>query len=157
MRLFLIRHAPAEPRDGSDDAARPLTKKGKKQWKRAARGLERLDVRFDALLHSPLRRAVETAEQIAHLCDGRIAISARLAEPPSIELFPELAGERVALVGPEPWLSELAAILVLGAAAQGPRFDLKKGSVLRLDGELRPGGMRISSLATMKTLAALDR
>jgi phosphohistidine phosphatase len=156
MKLFLIRHAPAEPRGGpGDDAARPLTTKGKKTWKRAARGLDTLDVSFDAVLHSPMLRAVDTAKQILHLCDGKSAVSTRLAEPPSIELFAEITGERVALVGHEPWLSELAALLVLGSAAQGSRILMKKGSVLCLDGELRPGGMSIEWLLPMKALAKL--
>jgi phosphohistidine phosphatase len=156
MKLYLIRHAPAEPRGGpGEDAARQLSKKGRKRWARAARGLDRLGVRFDSVVHSPMLRAVDTAEEILRRCAGVSAVSARLAEAPGIELLAEISGECVALVGHEPWLSELAGLLVLGAPAQGSRILLKKGSVLCLDGELRPGGMQVTALLPMKVLAAI--
>jgi phosphohistidine phosphatase len=59
MDLYLIRHAIAE--DGDDDDARPLSAKGAKKFKQAVKGLRALGVRFDRVLHSPRRRAVETA------------------------------------------------------------------------------------------------
>ena len=63
MKLLLIRHATAVPSGtpGIPDDERPLTAKGKKKFRLAARGLARIVRRPDALLTSPLPRALETA------------------------------------------------------------------------------------------------
>src|SRR5919204_6466934 len=64
MRLLIIRHAIAVPRGTPDmaDDQRPLTPKGRKRFRRAARGLAAILKRPDALLSSPLPRARETAD-----------------------------------------------------------------------------------------------
>src|SRR5258708_26259643 len=73
MHLLIIRHAIAVPRGtpGIPDADRPLTPEGEKKFRQAARGLARIRKRPDALLTSPWRRALQTAEIAAHAC-GRI-------------------------------------------------------------------------------------
>ena len=63
-----MRHAiavdPGEPGIETDEV-RPLSSKGIKRTRKAARGLKRLAVPFDALLTSPLRRARQTADIVA--------------------------------------------------------------------------------------------
>lgn len=154
MELFLIRHAIAE--DGADDAARPLSAEGKKRFRREVKGLEALGVRFDRLLHSPRRRAVETAELLASLVDGECEVSALLTAAPSDELLAQLHGRTVALVGHEPHLSALLAWLLVGAPGRGA-FVLKKGGVARLEGKPAPGGMRLVALLPPKVLRELGR
>ncbi len=84
MQLFLIRHAPAVARSPRiPDATRPLTREGRKQWKRAVRGLERLGLMFDRLYHSPWLRAVETADALAHLAVGETVVTSELARRPN--------------------------------------------------------------------------
>jgi phosphohistidine phosphatase len=58
----------------------------------------------------------------------------------------------VALVGHEPMLSSLAAWLVTGDRRRGAMFEIKKGAALVLDGEPRPGGMRLVASLPPKTL-----
>jgi len=71
MELFLVRHAIAVPQaEDMDDAARPLTDEGKKRFQQIARGLDRMGVRFDRVLHSPWTRAVETADLLARVLAG---------------------------------------------------------------------------------------
>ena len=53
--------------------------------------------------------------------------------------------ERLALVGHEPYLSELASLLLCGDA-RALRLEVGKGALLRLRGELRPAGMSLSAL-----------
>ena len=68
MNLYLMRHGIAVAADEpgiSSDSARPLTPKGIKRIRRAARGLRRLGISFDAILTSPLVRARQTAEIVA--------------------------------------------------------------------------------------------
>jgi phosphohistidine phosphatase len=153
MDLFLIRHAPAEPRDADiPDASRALTPRGTKKWARAVRGLRRLGVRFDRVYHSPWLRAVQTAEALSPLVEGDTVVTTRLAEAPTRALYDELAGARVALVGHEPWLSQLLATLALGGPADGARFVLRKGGVAWLSGDAAPGAMKLQALYPPKAL-----
>jgi phosphohistidine phosphatase len=153
MRLHLIRHAPAAARaPGVDDAARPLTPRGRARFRRAALGLRRLGVRFDELRHSPLRRAVETAQALATLVAGDSVATPNLARAPGPALLAEIRGENVALVGHEPMLSALAAWLVLGDKRRGAKFPVKKGGVLVLEGDARPGAMRLVASLPPKAL-----
>lgn len=150
MELYLVRHAIAD--DGQDDDKRPLSPKGKKRFKQIAAGLAALDVRFDRVLHSPKLRALETAELLTPLLRGELEVTDLLAAAPGKELLEQLHGKRVALVGHEPWLSMLLAWLVTGDAGHGRGFELKKGSVARLDGDPVPGGMALTALLPPKLL-----
>src|SRR5258706_16007485 len=75
MQLLVVRHARAEDREafaatGQPDSERPLTAKGIRRMKKAARGLHTLVSSIDLLATSPLRRAVETARIMADLYGG---------------------------------------------------------------------------------------
>jgi phosphohistidine phosphatase len=160
MDLLLVRHAIAIPQaEDLLDADRSLTLRGRKRFARAARGLDRLALRFDRVLYSPWRRAAETAEMLAPLAGGRLVPCGLLAEPPSPALFELLEGGCVALVGHEPWLTELFAWLTVGRRAEA-RFvvkKLKKGGVAWLTGEPRERGMELVALLPPKVLRALGR
>ncbi len=149
MELTLIRHAIAE--DGADDSARPLSKKGRKRFEESVKTLGKLGVRFDKVLHSPKVRAVETAKLLSPLCEGELQETALLAKAPGVELWELLEGERLAMVGHEPHLSELMAWLVTGEPT-GANFDLKKGGVAQLEGEPGPAGMRLCTLLSPRVL-----
>jgi phosphohistidine phosphatase len=155
MRLTLIRHAIAE--EGADDAARALSKEGRKRFRREVEALEALGVRFSRVLHSPKRRAVETAELLRPLVGGELVEVALLAHAPSEELFEAMTGDDLALVGHEPHLSTLLAMLVSGDRTLGARVELKKGAVAMLEGEPRPGGMALLALLPPKVLRSLER
>jgi phosphohistidine phosphatase len=144
MELFLVRHAVAVERTADlPDAARPLTPEGTRKFARVVRGLDRLGVRFDRLVHSPWTRAVQTADLLYKLLDGESAIEPGLARAPDAALPSRLAGGRVAAVGHEPWLSELLSLLVTGARNHGERFAFKKGGVAWLEGQPRQRDMRL--------------
>jgi phosphohistidine phosphatase len=156
IQLVLVRHAQALPRGAlRADAARPLSPEGRAGWARSVRGLERLGLRFDRLYHSPWLRAVQTADALMSLVDAESVVCPELARPPSAELLACLRGERVALVGHEPWLSELCAWLVLGSPSSASKLVIKKGGVVRLHGKLAPSGMQILALLPPKALRAL--
>lgn len=138
MKLLVLRHAAAVSRGtpGVSDDDRPLTARGRRRFRRAARGLARIMDPPDVMLTSPLPRAAETA---------RIAAQAWGGIEPAVE--PALAGDNVhailaavqkhprdatvALVGHEPALSSLLARL-LGSTA-GERFALRKGGAALVD------------------------
>ncbi|WP_105317317.1 SixA phosphatase family protein [Thermus tenuipuniceus] len=152
MELLLVRHALALPPEGEGEEAdhlRPLAPRGVRRFRKVVRGLRGLGVKLDLIVTSPKRRALETAEILADLLEGESWVSSHLAAPPSEALLAELPKEgRLAVVGHEPYLSELLVWLLLGdflgQSALGSledRFPLKKGGVAWLEGEPRPGGM----------------
>ena len=156
MELFVIRHAIAVP--GSmllADADRPLSPQGRERFSQAVLGLQCLKVRFDRLYHSPWLRAVETAELLAPVLDGKAVGSAALAQAPSQDLLEALVGERVALVGHEPWMGELVAWLTTGALPDGSVFAFKRGGVAWLEGQPKPGRMALQAFLPPKVLRAL--
>lgn len=157
MELFVIRHAAAVPREqGVEDAARPLTAKGLARWERSVRGLANLRIGFDRVYHGPWLRAAQTADALSSLLSGESVVSIQLVEKPGNLLLTELAGKRVAVVGHEPWLSELITWLVLGRPEAG-RIELGKGAVAWLDGDPKPGAMVLHALLPPKLLRRLGR
>ena len=63
MELYFLRHGEADwPNWNKPDGERPLTKRGKKEMRELAKFLDRLKVRPNMIVTSPLPRAVETAE-----------------------------------------------------------------------------------------------
>jgi phosphohistidine phosphatase len=156
MNLFLVRHAIAVPASPDfPDAARPLTPDGRKKLEKVVRGLERLDVRFDRLYHSPWTRAVETANLLTELLDGESVVEQGLARAPDAELIGRLQGERAAAIGHEPWMSELLSLLVAGNKVIATSLDFKKGGIAWLEGEPRPKGMRLLAFIPPRVLRRL--
>lgn len=135
--LYLVRHAAAfeqDPAQWPDDGLRPLSPDGERSFRRAARGLRRLTDPPAIVLSSPFVRAWRTAEilteeaawpapqaldELAQPVDSKAVLDAARGKAPG--------APSVALVGHEPYLSELAAMLLGGAAV-----EMKKGAVARL-------------------------
>ncbi len=159
MRLYLFRHAPAEPlAPGRTDAERALTARGARRMRRAARGLWERGVRLDGLCTSPWTRARQTARCLAPLVRGPIEELELLARAPGPALLRELAAraeERAALglVGHQPWLGELLAFLALGSPARAAAFRLARGGLAVLEGRPERAGMRLRSLRSLRDLA----
>src|SRR5436309_648919 len=78
--LWLLRHAEAE--DGSPDAERKLTKKGRKQASVAAAALKKLDVKLDACMSSPKVRAADTAKPVCEALGIDLQLEPKLAGGP---------------------------------------------------------------------------
>jgi phosphohistidine phosphatase len=136
--LYLVRHAiAAEPgSEWPDDTKRPLTERGNSRFKEAVKGLRHLGVQLDEIFTSPLVRARQTAELLAAGLEGKPSIKLLDVLAPghtSASVMTQLARvakrRRVALVGHEPDLGELAAHLI-GA---GRALAFKKGGVCRID------------------------
>ena len=155
MNLFLVRHAIATPRTPErPDSLRPLTEAGRERFRRCVRGLGRLGVRFDLVLHSPWQRAKETALELGPLAESPPRPTALLASEVDLELFDLIHGyDDVALVGHEPWLGDLAIECL--SPGSNLHFDLKKGSVLWLRGPARPGHMELVALLPPKVLTKI--
>jgi len=148
IEVFLIRHAEAQPRRrGRRDATRQLTRKGRAEFRHVVRRLHSVGFRFDLILSSPWDRAAQTASILHPLCPRAPRLTVLLARKPdrfliqrinSAELRHHGNSTRIALVGHEPWLSELMSLLMRDPASLENRPErLRKGSVTRL---VRPKG-----------------
>jgi len=161
MELLVIRHAIAIERSPEiEDADRQLTERGRRRFRQVVRGLRALDLRVDRILSSPWRRAAETADLALSLLRGAgsAEICAQLTHAPRSELLTAIASTgvpRVAVIGHEPWLGELIAMLTTGEPRHGDTLPLKKGGVALLDGAVAPGGMRLQALLPPKVLRRL--
>jgi phosphohistidine phosphatase len=157
MRLLVVRHGVAE-RDAPSgrDEDRALTPRGRALLEEEARGLLALGLSVERLLHSPWRRAQQTAELLAPLLDAARApqVCEHLAAPPGAELLAALRGPDAAVVGHEPWLSQLVAWLTAGQA-RSQVVELEKGGVAWLQGEPRPKGMLLAALLPPRVLCRL--
>ena len=127
--IWLLRHGDAA--DGSPDAERPLTDKGRRQSRNAGLALRRLGVEFDACLSSPKARARETAE----LCCAELGVEVSVEK--GLEGGPfdpnDLVGdlESVLLVGHDPDFSMAVHSLT------GAQVRMKKGGLAAVSkGEL---------------------
>ena len=156
MELFLIRHAIAAPRSLTlPDAERPLTRQGRERFAQAVAGMQRLGIRLRQVHHSPWLRAVETAALLAPVLQGDLLATQTLARPPAAALLDEIDQTPAALVGHEPWMSDLLAWLLAGSPTAGAMFAFKKGGVAWLEGPLRPGGMILRAYLPPKVLRTL--
>ena len=155
MHIFLVRHAIAADRArGLDDADRALTVEGRDRFSRGVSGLGAIGVQLDRVFTSPWRRATETAALLAPLSTAEPEETRLLARPPGKRLLRLLEGDRVALVGHEPWMGELAALLLTGDTAW-PAMVFKKGGVAWLEGEPAAGGMTLRAFLTPRALRAM--
>ena len=141
--LYLVRHGLAEERGEKwpDDTKRPLTEDGSDRMRKAARGLTRLGIAIDVVLTSPLVRARQTADIVAAAIDPRPSLVTIESLAPSgsypavvADLEKHARKTRIALVGHEPNIGELAARLI---GARMP-FEFKKGAICRIDFDVLP-------------------
>jgi phosphohistidine phosphatase len=148
MNLYPLRHgiAVASGEPGAEvDSQRALTPKGIKRMRKASKGLRRLGISFDAILTSPLIRARQTAEIVAHTLglESHMEEISGLAPESSVDhLIFSLARfhdrDHVLLVGHEPLLSQTAAFLLNGKNSPRVSISLKKGGVCRIEIDTLP-------------------
>jgi phosphohistidine phosphatase len=148
MNLYFMRHGIALPADEpsiAHDGERPLTSKGIKRMRKAAKGLRRLNIPFDALLTSPLLRARQTAEIVASTLglEDRLEEISGLAPESTVEhlmfgLTRYQDRSHVLLVGHEPLLSKTLISLLSCGKSANLSLELKKGSLCRVEIEALP-------------------
>ena len=144
MNLYLLRHGiAAEPGVAGyePDSERPLTPRGEKRLRDAARAMEELDLSFDLILSSPFLRARQTAGIIAQNLRLRkkLAFSDDLTPGGNPRLLIQQLNqfrpepEDILLVGHEPYLGKLVALLAAGNTSL--EIDFKKGGLCKLEAE----------------------
>jgi len=116
-----------------------LTVAGQKKMRRSVKGMQALDLKFDAIISSPYMRARQTAEIVAQVYKLKIKtiyLTNNLLPPASIEEllhevnthFPK--SKNILLVGHEPHLTEMICSLL--KCPTPLNIDLKKGGLCAL-------------------------
>jgi phosphohistidine phosphatase len=134
IRLIVVRHGDTEQETGVPDDSRRLTKKGKKQLKRTANFMDKMNYNIENIVSSPLIRSRESAEVIVDELglDLKIDMDDSLkpdADVASTVAFIKTLKDNTIIVGHNPNLS-----LLLNKIA-GFNGELKKAgiAVLQLD------------------------
>ena len=135
MELILWRHAEAE--DGVPDGERALTKKGRKQAAAVGGWLKTHLPRRPRIIVSPATRAQQTAStlELPFVTTREIGVGATAGEVLQAAGWPD-AGGTVVVVGHQPTLGRVAAVLLGGAEAD---WSIKKGAVWWFTRRVRDG------------------
>lgn len=140
MKLYLIRHGIAADRaQYAHDEARPLTDSGIKRTQQVAQRLDKLGIKLDLILTSPLVRARQTAQILFEAgLSKKLAEFSPLAPGGDIQAWlawrsqaPQNGYSELALVGHQPDLGNWGEILLWGCPTE--QIILKKAGIIGLN------------------------
>lgn len=151
MDLILWRHAEAEEAGtNTPDAERALTERGEKQARKMAAWLAKRLPEKTRILVSPTRRTRQTAHALGlpYEIEPRVGTGADAADLIAAADWPEGKGKRsaIVIVGHQPSLGRLAALLLSGAEAD---WSVKKGAVWWFSSRSRGDGAQPMLRAAM--------
>jgi phosphohistidine phosphatase len=140
MDIYLLRHASAgQYNPETNDDKRPIDKTGEQQSHDVGRALAALDPDLDAIISSPLTRAMQTAEIVAGELgyEDKIVTDGALRPEASYEEFEELLSrygkkKAILMVGHNPSMTEFL-IQMLSGADSAEFIDFKKGAVAKVE------------------------
>ncbi len=117
MLLYLVRHGEAKREE--EDPQRGLTEEGLKNARRMAEFLSFMDTRLDAIIHSPKKRAIETAQAFTESIKPKKSIGEADGLLPNDDPKPwferiKAMEEDTAIIGHLPFLERLLGLLVTG-------------------------------------------
>jgi len=132
MNLFFLRHANADwPEWNKPDDERPLTKRGKKESRQAAKFLEGMKVSIDLIVTSPLPRAAQTAKIVARRLKTKLREDKKLApgfDAAKLRTLLKNYGDRdLMIAGHEPDFSDVVR------AVTGGRIKLAKAGIALIE------------------------
>ena len=162
MNLYILRHASAGLRRTNPllDVKRPLDKEGKKHSLQLAYVLNALNIQFDLIISSPLKRSLQTAAMIGTETGYEAPIQQSEALAPSAtlrdfqKLLREIANrENVLVVGHNPNLTTFLGSLLVPASSPEAKIRLRKGSIARV--VLTRGPATLQALLDPRTVRAL--
>ncbi len=133
MRLYLVQHGDAHPKDVDPD--RPLTDQGATDIGRLAAWLARSETHIALILHSGKLRARQTAEILASALTDGGAIEARSGLSPNdspCDLLDSLGDEDTLVAGHMPFVSR-AVSTALGLSPEHPVVAFEPGSLAVLE------------------------
>lgn len=139
MELYILRHGEAGKRipSGSKDSERPLTVAGQEEVAEVAKALAKLNVKFDFVATSPLKRAPDSRDRgkVLKVKKGSMEEWSELKpEGKRPELYRRLSQFKpessVLVVGHEPYLSTMASEIVFDGGTG--RIVLKKAGLAKI-------------------------
>lgn len=147
MDLILWRHAEAVEREGLPDLERMLTSKGERQAARMAEWLNQRIAHSTRVLVSPALRCQQTAKALGRKFRTVDTIAPEASPQAVLEAarWPE-SGEPVLVVGHQPTLGMVAALLLCGQALP---WSVKKGAAWWLRSRDREGSASVVLHAVM--------
>ena len=168
MNLYVLRHANAgTPRKNPLlDIKRPLDKEGKQQCILIANCLTALNVHFDLIVSSPLKRAMQTASLVGMEMgyEGKLQKTDALAPEGTVAQFAKFvaelsSSENVLIVGHNPNLQHFLASLISRSGTNGAgvaeraAIRMRKGAIARVDCSTRPATLNwLLDARMLKTL-----
>lgn len=148
--LILLRHAEAVPIEtAGDDMQRPLSPRGEQEAQAAGLWLAAHGLKPDRVLCSPARRTDETARLCLSALDGtpipQLATEIYDASPGELLALLDQHGDAgtVMLVGHNPGIERLVALLVEGRSDEFRGMPPGALAVLHLNDTLEPGSARL--------------
>jgi phosphohistidine phosphatase len=162
MNLYILRHANAGLRRKNPllDLKRPLDKEGKKHCLQLAYVLNALNIQFDLIISSPLKRCLQTASLIGTETgyEAQILNSNALAPEATLKDFQKLLrenahAENLLVVGHNPNLTSFLGSLLVPANGPEAKVRLRKGSLARV--VLTRGPATLQALLDPRTVRAL--
>lgn len=149
MLILIVRHAQAgEHGSYPDDTLRPITRQGREIQAQVSATLRKRKLAPDLILSSPWKRAWQTAQVMCREFSGKKKLkpvpAPSLAGEPDLnaiqaDLGDTAAVSSVALVGHEPWLGELASLLLTGEPHR-LSIDFPKSGVIGIEAGTLEGG-----------------
>jgi phosphohistidine phosphatase len=162
MNLYILRHASAGLRRKNPllDLKRPLDKEGKKHCLQLAYVLNALNIQFDLIISSPLKRCLQTASLVGTETgyEAQILNSNALAPEATLKDFQRLLrenshAENLLVVGHNPNLTDFLGALLVPANGLAAKVRLRKGSMARV--VLTRGPATLQALLDPRTVRAL--
>jgi phosphohistidine phosphatase len=160
MMLYLVRHAWAgesgDPRYSNDDL-RPLTREGRRRFRRFVGRLAERGLEVERIATSPLVRCRQTADLLEESQAGRPAVVELAALAPGANLEDLIAWTASGGVGDVAWVGHapdvgLLAAALLGAPAGALRFGKGMVAAVQFTGLVQAGGGVLRWLASAKLL-----
>lgn len=145
MNLYVLRHASAgtSRENPKLDVKRPLDRDGKQQCIMLGQYLNALNVQFDVIASSPLKRSLQTATLVGTEIgyEAKVVVAEALSPSASFTAFKQFLDpysklENVLVVGHNPNLQGFLASLIGAPVRTG--FKLRKAGLVRLDCTQRP-------------------
>ena len=150
MVVYFLRHASAGRHlsNPAKDEKRGLDKEGIEQCGYVGRALAALNTQVDAIISSPLKRALQTASLVANEIgyEAKLQTDDALRPESTFNDFRKLMAkyarlETIMVVGHNPNLSEFLGRTIVGGN-NSASIDLKKGAVARVDLDRTKGSLQ---------------